>query len=173
MVGSKLGAQWLWGSCRSVQGIRSCSFYIYSVDSENSMTEPWHWNETGDTAYFSTRRGTGYRVCFFHVPAYAAPEGVPTWSVSFVLQKDNSVKVTGAGSAHEVFKTVRMIIVEFSKKQPGRGLCFSADESSDTRVSLYARFSKLLASQLQMTVQERTRFDTNQIVYWLAPRHAL
>jgi hypothetical protein len=140
------------------------------------MTEPWHWNEAGDTAYFSTKQGTGYRVCFFYVPAYAAPEGVPTWSVSFALQKDNSVKVTGAGSPHEVFKTVRMIIVEFSKKQPGRGLCFSADESSDARVSLYDRCSKLLACQLQMTVQRvqrRNSVDTNQIVFWLAPRHVL
>lgn len=133
------------------------------------MTEQWHWSEAGDTAYFSTRRGTGYAVRFFPVPARATPEGVPTWSVSFVPQKENSVNITGTGSAHEVFKTVRVIIVEFLKSQPGRGLCFSADQSIEARVSLYARCAKLLARQLRMTVRERTRFDTNQVVYWLAP----
>ena len=85
------------------------------------------------------------------------------WELVFTANSD--VKVTGAfnkendGGALQVFATVAEMTVDFLKREQPKILSFSATKSSATRVSLYRRMAKKLASSFGYTVRERDDGD--------------
>lgn len=106
----------------------------------------WGLDTDDDLLYgFKTSAGSVYQISVSAYRANPFSESINIPQLVFADQ-DNSVAITGAGNAREVFNNVTSATVALMKQKSPEGLYFSAAEPS--RQKLYDRLVKTLAHEL-------------------------
>lgn len=75
------------------------------------------------------------------------------WLFEFTL--DGEAELTGTGNEFEVFATVKEVFTVFIKKMKPEKFTFGASEDEPSRVKLYKRMAKQIASKFNYDLSER------------------
>jgi hypothetical protein len=88
-----------------------------------------------------------------------------TWEVAF--DTNRQFDMTGTGNAYTVFATVANVILDFVKRAKPYRIEFSAEKNEGSRVTVYRKMAKQLASKIGYNIEEEQRYIS---VYYVLTR---